>query len=137
VTVHNRRLKLITFTLGGVSFECQVKTWKLDPGEEDGERMYTYCADGEFEEETDPDPTLELSFFSDWRSGGISRYLTENGGQTVAFQIDHHPDIVGEHVRWTGQVRLKKPAVGGDARATEVTDITLKCIGEPEFTAVG
>ena len=137
MSVHNRRLKLITFTLDGQSFECQVKTWKLDPGEEDGERMYTFCEDGEFEEETDDDPTLELSFFSDWRSNGISRYLWENGGSVVAFQLDHHPDIVGEHVRWTGDVKLKRPAVGGDARTTEVTDITLKIIGEPEFTAVG
>jgi hypothetical protein len=137
VTVHNRRLKLITFTLGGQSFECQVKTWKLNPNEEDGERQYTYCEDGEFFEETDPDPDLELSFFSDWRSSGISRYLWENGGETVAFQLDHHPDIVGEHVRWTGEVRIKRPSVGGDARTTEVTDITLKCVGMPEFTAVG
>lgn len=128
MSIHQRRLKLIQFTLGGEAFECQVRTWNLDPGEEDGERIYTYCPDGEDVEETDTDPSLSLTFFSDWRSGGVSDYLWTHRGQKVAFQLDHHPDIPGEHVRWTGTVKIKAPAVGGDARTTEVSEITLQVI---------
>lgn len=129
MSVHQRRLKIIQFTLDGDSYECQLNSWKLDPGVKDGDRQYTFCPDGQFVEETDDEPTLELKFFSDWRSAGISTYLWSNANQTVAFVLDHHPDITGEHVRWTGQVLIKPPSVGGDARDTEVSEITLQIIG--------
>jgi hypothetical protein len=126
---HNRRLKLINFTVGGTAFECQLNSWNLDPGAEDGDRQYTYCPDGAFIEETDDEPTLELTFFSDWRSGGISDFLWSNANTEAAFVLDHHPDIVGEHVRWSGKVLVKPAPVGGDARATETTEVTLQIVG--------
>lgn len=129
MSVHQRRLKLITFTLDGVAFECQLNSWTLDPGSNDGDRQYTYCPDGQFVEETDDEPTLQLKFFSDWRSAGISNFLWSNANETVGFVLDHHPDIVGEHVRWTGQVLIKPAPVGGDARTTEITEITLSVVG--------
>lgn len=136
MTALNRRLKVINLTIGATSFECQLKSWTLDPGLDDGDRMYTFCPDGEFTEETDPNYTLDLSFFSDWRLNGISDYLTQNTGLTAAFVIDHHPDIAAEHVRWSGNVRIKAPPVGGDARDTEVTEITLQCQGVPTYVRV-
>ncbi|MBN9739509.1 hypothetical protein DMP23_00045 [Amycolatopsis sp. A1MSW2902] len=36
-----RRLKIITLTIGGVSVECQLNSWKLDPGVQDGDRLYS------------------------------------------------------------------------------------------------
>lgn len=134
MSVHNRRLKLIQFTLDGTAFECQLNSWTLDPGEDDGDRMYTFCPEGEFTEETDTDPTLDLKFFSDWRSNGISDYLWTHRNEVVEFVLDHHPEIPGEHVRWTGTVRIKAPAVGGDARTTEVSEVTLQVqtLNEPE-----
>lgn len=137
MSAHVRRLKLLELTIGGTSFECQLRNWNYDPGEQDGDRGYTFCPDGEYIDETDPQPTLQLTFNADWRAAGISRYLTENSGQIAAFQLDHHPDVVGEHVRWTGEVKLKAPPVGGEARANEMTEVTLMCVGVPEFTAVG
>lgn len=137
MTVHNRRLKLIEFDIAGVGFECQLKNWNLDPGIDDGDRQYTYCPDGSFIEETDPEATLELEFFSDWRSGGISDYLWANSGTDAAFVLDHHPNIVGEHVRWTGSVKLKASPVGGEARSTEMTEITLQIIGSPVYARIG
>lgn len=138
MTVHNRRLKTIVFDLDGSEFQCQVKTWKLDPGAQDGDRMYSFCNDpdpngGAFIEETDDEPVLELTFFSDWRSAGISRFLWNNNRRDVPFQLDHHPGITGEHMRWTGVVKIKAPAVGGEARATEETEVTLQIVGEPIF----
>jgi hypothetical protein len=134
--VHNRRLKLIEFTLGAAPFECQVKEWNFDPGVKDGEREYTFCPGGEFITETDPEPTLELKFFADWRSGGISDYLTAHSGETAGFVLNHHPNIVGEHVRWTGDVVLKAPKVGGERRSTEMTEVTLLVVGVPTYERV-
>lgn len=126
---HNRRLKVIEFTVDAISFECQLNSWTLDPGTKDGDRQYTYCPDGAFVEETDDEPTLELKFFSDWRSAGISDFLWSHPNEVVDFVLDHHPDITGEHVRWTGKVLVKAAPVGGDARDTEMTEITLQVIG--------
>ncbi|MEC3975089.1 hypothetical protein [Amycolatopsis sp. H20-H5] len=116
-------------TIGGTSFECQLNSWNLDPGTDDGDRQYTFCPDGTFIEETDDEPTLELKFFSDWRSAGISDFLWSNPNVVASFLLDHHPEIVGEHVRFTGQVLIKPAPVGGDARDTEMTEITLQVIG--------
>lgn len=134
MSVHQRRLKLIEFAIGAVQFECQVESWTLDPGISDGDRRYSQCPDGEFIEDTDPEPTLELTFYSDWRSDGISDYLTAHSGEVAAFTLDHHPDIPAEHVTWAGNLMVKAPPVGGDARATEMTEITLQVIGQPVYT---
>ncbi|HEV7649389.1 MAG TPA: hypothetical protein VGP26_14645 [Actinophytocola sp.] len=134
---HSRQLKLIEFTLGGTSFECQINSWTLDPGIPDGDIVYTFCPDGATVEDGTPEPSLQFVFLSDWREDGISRYLTENSGSDAAFQLDHLPDIPAEHVRWTGTVRLKAPPVGGEARSGERTEITLQCIGDPTFVPVG
>lgn len=130
---HSRKLKIIEFTLDGDSFECQVNKWKIVNNTEDGEKFYAACPDGEFREEAEPDFALELTFFSDWRSAGISDFLWSHNQETLAFQLDHLPDIVGEHVRWNGEVKVKAPSVGGDLRTTEMTEITLPCIGEPDY----
>ena len=129
MSVHQRRLKLITLTLGAESVECQLNSWTLDSGTNDGDRQYTFCPDGQFVEETDDEPTLELKFFADWRLDGISDFLWSNPNTVVGFVLDHHPDIVGEHVRWTGSVLIKPAPVGGDARTTELTEITLQVVG--------
>jgi|SRR5919205_3791422 hypothetical protein len=136
MAAHSRRLKEITFTLGGTAFQCQVNKWQLTNATETGDRKYGFCPDSQFFEETDPDWSLELTFFSDWRSGGISDYLAANDGATVAFVLDHHPDIVAEHVRWSGNCLIKAPNVGGEARTTEVTEVTLPVLDEPTYTRV-
>lgn len=132
--IHHKRLKLIELGLDGEQFECQVKTWKVNNNTPDGDKIYSSCPDGEDREEVDPDYALELVFFADWRADGISDYLTVHDGENVPFQLDHHPDISGEHVRWVGAVRIKAPSVGGDARATELTEITLQIVGKPTYS---
>jgi len=133
VTAHSRKLKIITFTLAGVPFQCQLQTWKLNNNTNDGDRFYTYCVDGEFVEDAEPDYSLDLKFLADWTLSGVSDYLWTNDLQTVAFVLDHLPDIVGEHVRWSGNAKIKCPSVGGDVRTTEITETTLKCIGKPVY----
>lgn len=135
---HYRRLKVITFTLAGISYECQLNSWQLANNTADGTKMFSFCQNSsEFRTETDNDYALQLKFFADWRPSGISTYLWNNARAVVAFQLDHLPDIVGEHVRWTGNCVLKAPTVGGDVRMIEETSVTLLVLGVPAFTAVG
>lgn len=134
MTAHNRKLKIVTFTLAGVPFQCQLQSWKLNNNTPDGDRFYSYCADGEFVEDGEPDYTFDLKFVADWTLSGVSDYLWTNNLQTVAYILDHLPDIPGEHVRFSGTAKIKAPTVGGDVRTTELTECTLKCIGLPVYT---
>ena len=134
MSTHSRKIKIVEFTLEGNSFECQVKNWKIVNGTGDGERFYAQCPDGEFFEDAEPEYSLELEFFADWRLSGVSDYLVSNDQETVAFQLDHHPDVAAEHVRWTGDVKVKAPDVGGENRTTEMTTVTLPIIGKPVYS---
>lgn len=136
-TAHSRRLKVVQFILSNVDFECQLESWTVTNNTPDGAKTFTYCPSSEFRMETDDDYSLALKFFSDWRSGGISDFLVVNNKALALFQIDHHPDIVGEHVRWSGTCILKAPNVGGDARTTEETSVTLQIIGLPTYARIG
>jgi hypothetical protein len=79
----------------------------------------------DFEEETDAEPTLAVTFFADWREDGISDFLWTNRGQVATVSITHHAGLVGEEVQFTGKVRLKAPPVGGEARTTEEQEVTF------------
>lgn len=125
MSVWQRRLKLIQLSLNGINFECQIRNWTLDPGEQDGERQFTFCPEGEFIEETDPEPELTIEYFADWRSGGLSDFLWQNRGEEASVNIVHHPDQPAETVQFSGTIRLKAPPTGGEARETEVQEVTM------------
>lgn len=131
--LHQRKLKVINLTIGGTSFECQVSNWELQNNTPDGEKLYSYCPDGEDVEEVDDDFALSLTLFADWRESGISDYLWSNNGQTAAFEIVHHPDTPAEEVQWTGNLKLKAPNVGGEIKTTETHTIVLQIIGTPVY----
>jgi hypothetical protein len=130
---HYRRLKIISFTLGGVEYSTQVTSWKVSAGIKTGDRIYTFSSAGEGHnvviEETDGEPTLDIKFLSDWTAGGVSDYLWNNNMVTVEFTLDHHPDIAGEHVQFSGQVQLQAPDTGDDARASEEQEVNLPILG--------
>lgn len=138
-TTFHRKLKVIEFTIGGLNYECQVQTWNMSNNTDDGDKLYSFCnpgntgTGGEFREDAEPDYALEITFYSDWRSAGISQFLTEHDQEIVAFKLDHHPDIPEEHVHWSGSLKCKAPSVGGDARTTEMTEVTLQIIGLPVY----
>lgn len=140
MTIHKRKMRLVELSFGtapsDLAFECQLNTWQLNNNTEDGDRIYTLCPTGEDTEDTDPDYTLDCTFFSDWREDGISDYLWAHDGETVAFTLDHHPDIAAEHVRWSGNLKIKAPNVGGEARENEQTEVTFVIIGKPTYTRV-
>jgi hypothetical protein len=137
-SVHYRRLKIVTFTLNGVDYSCQLNNWSMINNTVDGEKTFTYCGNpSEFRTETDDNYALQLKFYADWRLAGISNYLWNNARAVAGFVLDHMPDIVGEHVRWTGNCVIKAPTVGGDLRMLEETSVTLLVLGLPIFTRVG
>lgn len=137
MSVHHRKVKLIQFSLLTTNFECQIQNYTLDPGIAEGERQFTLCPDGSFIEEPEPEGTLELTLFNDWRSGGISDFMWQNKGQEANFTLDLHPDIPDEHVQFTGRVRLAPPPVTGEARTTETTEMSLQLLDIPTYTRVG
>lgn len=132
---HVKKLKQVTLDIGGENFEVQLKTFKLVDDTDEGEVAYTFAPDGEYVEEADEAWGLELVFLSDWRVNGVSDFLAQHHNEVVPFQLDHHPDVTAEHVRWSGDVRLRHPSVGGNARATELTEITLPLINFDPKTA--
>ncbi|MEV6693370.1 hypothetical protein AB0M35_18060 [Micromonospora sp. NPDC051196] len=136
MSVHQRKIKQIVLSIGSETFQCQVRSWKMNNNTEDGEKIHTQCPEGEVREEADPDWSLDLTALADWRENGFSDWLTMHDGEVVDFSVDHHPDIPAEHVRWEGKLNIKAPSVGGEARETEQTEITLQCVGKPVYSRV-
>lgn len=135
MTVNHRKLKQITFDIGGSEFQVQLKEWTLNNDTDDPDIFYTFGGDDEaFAEEAEPSWSLDLKFYADWRSDGISDFLTAHDGETLPFTITHHPGVAGEAHERAGDVLIKAPSVGGEVRATEETEVTLACIGKPSYT---
>jgi hypothetical protein len=111
VAAKARKLKTITLTIGGTSVEAQVTTWNITNNTDDPEIIYTFSPDGAVTDTPDPSWSLDLSFLQDWSVGGISDYLTVHGNVT-----------------------LKAPGAGGDARTNEVGEVKLTIVGEPVYT---
>jgi hypothetical protein len=118
-------------TIGGVDYSTQITDWTMDPGVQDGAQVFTFSSAGEGHnsiiEDTDGKPVLSLTWLSNWTSGGFDDYLWLNNNTTANFVLDHHPDIVGEHVQWTGQLKIVATPVGGKARDTETTTQKFQC----------
>lgn len=131
---HNRKLTELTLDIGGTEFQIQCRRAELQNNTDDGETFHTFDPDGVFVEAADDSYALALEFYADWRSGGISDYLWDNDGDTVTFELVHHPGTAGETVTWTGSVLIKAPNVGGEVRTTEITSTTLQCAGKPTYT---
>jgi len=133
MTTNNRKIKTVQFSLGANAFECQVKNWTMNNNTPSGERFYAQCPDGEFIEDAEPDWSFDLEFYADWRLNGVSDYLTSNDNATVTFVLKHHADLAGEGVQWSGSCKIAAPSVGGEVRTTEMTSVTLPCIGKPLY----
>ena len=130
---HHRKLKLITLEIDGEEYQCQITSWKINPPGNIGlgDKVKTFCEDGEFREDVDPDDwTVDLTWVTDWRAAGLNRVLWANQGTTVDFSLTNHPTTTGEAVLWAGEVILQAPAAGGDADTTEMSEITLTGVGD-------
>jgi hypothetical protein len=137
VSIHANQLKYVSLEIGGNEFRAQIEDWKLTDNTDDPETIYSYGADGENEdtEEENPAWSLELKFYSDWRTPtGLNHYLWTNAGQVVNYTILHNLGSAGENPEFAGQVKLKRTSVGGTVRTTERTELTLPVVGVPDYT---
>lgn len=134
----NYKLKIAVLTIGGSQFQGQITEMTINNDTDDAEIFNTYGGDGSsFAEAAEPSFQLELKGFADWTLGGFSDFLWAHNGETVAFTLDHHPDVVGSYVRWTGNVQIKAPSAGGEIRTTELTETSLAIVGTPVYSRVG
>jgi hypothetical protein len=131
MTAHNRKLTQLTLDLGGTEFQIQCRKAEIVNNTDDPELFHTFDPDGSFAEAADPSFALDLEFYSDLRSGGITDFLWDNDGNTVSFEIVHYPHIPAETVTFTGEVLVKAPNIGGEVRATDVTATVLQCVDKP------
>lgn len=124
--------------IGGSQFEGQISEMTVSNDTKDGETVFTFGGDASsFVEPKDAKFTLELKAFADWTLGGISDFLWTHDGEEVSFQLDHHPNEVGSHVRFTGTVQIKAPSAGGEVRTTEETEASLSIVGTPTYSRIG
>lgn len=130
---HVKKLKQVTLTVAGESWECQTEKVELVNDTDDPEQAYVLCEDGSYYDESDPSYKLDFTALADWRVAGLSRYLWQHKGEVAAFTYVLHPEDPASTVHWTGEVRLKAPTAGGEARATEKQEVSLPVLGEPTF----
>lgn len=139
MAIKTRKNSAITFALGETNqFEAQIQSWELSNDTDDPEKIYSYGSTtyNEDFEEVDPAWSLNLTFYSDWTVNGISDYFMEHDGETVTFELVNHPEIAAEAVKWTGQLRIKAPNIGGEVRETETQEATMPIIGVPVYARV-
>jgi hypothetical protein len=130
--VQNRKLTTALLDIGGLQFEGQVDDYKITNGTDNGTVFYTYG--GSFAEAAEDSYSLDMTFYADWQINGINDFMWEHDGETVAFQLDHHPNSPTWAVRFNGEVQIKATSVGGTVRETEKTDVSLVCVGKPVKT---
>jgi hypothetical protein len=136
-TPNHDKIRVLTLDLGGTNFEVQCRKAQIVNNTGDPEIFYTLGDDGDgdsisFSEAADPAYALDLGFYSDWRSAGITDWLWDHDGEVVTFQLDLYPTIPTKHVIFSGSVQVKAPSAGGEVRAQDVTDVTLACQGKPD-----
>lgn len=134
MTAHHRKLKNALLLIDSVEYQVQAKASGLSNNTDDPEIVYVLSDGDEFSEEVDPSFSFTATFLADWRAGGISDQLWLLDGQDVPFQLDLHPEVPAEHVRWTGVIHIKAPNVGGEARATEEFEVEFQCVGKPVYS---
>lgn len=116
-------------TLSGNDFHCQVVVGLVTVDQPEN-RMDAMC--GSVVSYGNELAYLDLTYFQDWSSGGISHFLWNqptNATATFAFSpTDGTPAMAGT-------VTLRKPATfGGPPNAPAVDHVRLACVGLPTQT---
>src|SRR5258706_5028341 len=136
MVAQNRKLTQITFSLEDTEYQAQLSSLTLNNNTNDATVFYVFEPGEEFAEPADPSWSMDVSFYADWRSDGIADFLMAHDEEDVAFVLDHHPDIPGEHVRRAGTFHLQAPNEGGDGRTPEAISTTLTFVGEHVYSRV-
>lgn len=120
-----------TLTLGGSDFHCQVIVGLVATEQTDS------IIDAMCGRVTTPGPVgyyLDLTYFQDWSSSGISKYLWDAADDaTAAFSFSPQEDGTPG---MTGTVYLKKPAAFSGAPRQPAQDrVRMPCTAKPTLTA--
>lgn len=76
---------------------------------------------------------LDIDFFQDWHANGLSKFLYDNHGTTVAYAFSPMLDLTP---KMAGNVRLRRPATfGGPPRQPARDRVRLACVDTPALTA--
>ena len=138
MAVTHRKLRIAILVIGGINFEEQCRVINLVNNTDDPEVFDTFGGPASsFAEAADPSWTLELTAYADWRSNGLSDFLTVHDGETLPFSANMHPDIVGEHTQRAGSVLIKAPSWGGEIKSSHDTETSLAVIGKPTYVRIG
>ena len=77
MAVTHRKLRIAILVIGGINFEEQCRVINLVNNTDDPEVFDTFGGPASsFAEAADPSWTLELTAYADWRSNGLSDFLT-------------------------------------------------------------
>ena len=137
MSIHAPTMKYVSLEIGGIEFRAQITDWKLVDETDEGDSIFTYGADGQNEDSEEPTDAwnLELKFYADYRSpSGLNHYLWTNAPGTATYTIHHNLGTDGSDPVFSGEVKLKRPSVGGEVRTKELTELTLKVVGVPDYT---
>lgn len=130
MTANNRKLTHIILDIGGNEFQAQLQSWNLNDNTDDPETNFVFEPGEEFVEQPDPSYTLDCTFYADWRTAGVSKWMWQHRGESVPFTLTHHPDIPAEATVFSGTLLVKAPSVGGDIRTTEQSTVTFPVVGD-------
>lgn len=139
MTIAYRKYKTAVIEFGGTTpdYSFQVTTAQVINNTPDGDRVFTFAADGsgEFRETPDDAWQLALKWVSDWTtSTGFNSYINAHDGQTLAITVHYdNGDSTGFGRTWSGNVVIKQPTDGGDVRTMESSEATWNFIGKPTF----
>jgi hypothetical protein len=124
-------------TTGGtlVQYSCQVKRFALvpEPGEE--VTVVTLCPSGSWTEVGAATWTLEIDGVQGWGAAdGFSRFLFDNAGQQLTFQVDQYGEAhtpTAEEPGFTGTCRAVPTAYGGEKDTFAEFEVVLPVSGVP------
>lgn len=133
-----KRFGPATVTMTGAATDWAGQLMAITPTNNtpDGDTFYTFGAGsaGVGRETVEPDWSVVLSGKADWSATGISRYMHDNDGATVTLTITFDTGVTGWTRRWVGDVVMKEPTDGGEARTGEAFETTLQYYGKPVLT---
>lgn len=136
MSIHAPTMKYVSLEIGGNEFRAQITDWRLVDDSEDGDKIFTYGEDGENEDQEEGTDAwnLELKFYADYRTPtGLNHYLWTNAPGVANYTIHHNLGVDGSDPVYSGQVKLKRPNVGGEVRTKELTELTLPTVGVPDY----
>lgn len=127
------KLKDGSLTLGGIEFGCQTRNVRIAPPDQpDDATDEVLCGDLIPSDESSAGWVLAITSIGDFTDpAGLSNYLYDNEGDTVAFVWK---PTAAAHPFWSGTLIVYPAEIGGDVNKRTEAELELKCTGKPVRT---